>query len=86
MGNLSIRGIDSDLATTLKQQAQANGKSVNQLVLDVLKEHTGHHKKRHFTQEHHDLDFLFGQWTDSEFQDIQTKINNESQIDVELWK
>ena len=45
MSNLSIRGIDPDLATTLKQQAQASGKSVNQLVLDVLKEHTGHYKK-----------------------------------------
>jgi len=46
MSNLSIRGIDPDLATTLKQQAQASGKSLNQLVLDVLKEHTGHHKKK----------------------------------------
>lgn len=42
MSNLPIRGIDPDLATTLKQQAQASGKIVNQLVLDVLKEHTGH--------------------------------------------
>jgi hypothetical protein len=32
MSNLSIRGIDPDLATTLKEQAQASGKSVNQLV------------------------------------------------------
>lgn len=86
MSNLSIRGIDPDLATILKQQAQASGKSVNQLVLDVLKEHTGLHKKKHFTQEYHDLDFLFGKWTDSEFHKIQGKIDSESQIDDELWK
>ena len=86
MSNLSIRGIDQDLAITLKQQAQESGKSVNQLVLDVLKEHTGHHKKKLFTQEYHDLDFLFGQWTESEFQKIQGKINSESQIDDELWQ
>ena len=86
MSNLSIRGIDADLATTLKQQAQASGLSVNQLVLDVLKEHTGLHKKKHFTQKYHDLDFLFDQWTDSEFHQIQGKIDNESQIDDELWK
>jgi hypothetical protein len=55
-------------------------------VLDVLKEHTGHHKKKLFTQEYHDLDFLFGQWTESEFQKIQTKIDSEAQIDDELWK
>ncbi len=86
MSNLSIRGIDQDLAITLKQQAQESGKSVNQLVLDVLKEHTGLHKKKFFTQEYHDLDFLFGQWTDSEFNKIQAKIDSESQIDEELWK
>lgn len=86
MSNLSIRGIDPDLATALKQQAQASGKSVNQLVLDVLKEHTGHHKKKHFTQEYHDLDFLFGQWTDNEFHKIQGKIDSESKIDDELWQ
>ncbi len=86
MSNLSIRGIDPDLATTLKRQAQESGKSVNQWVLDVLKEHTGHHKKKLFTQEYHNLDFLFGQWTDGEFNKIQAKIDNESQIDDELWK
>jgi predicted HicB family RNase H-like nuclease len=45
MSYLSIRGINPDLSATLKQQAQASGRSVNQLVLDVLKEHTGQHKK-----------------------------------------
>lgn len=86
MSSLSIRGIDPDLAVTLKQQAQAAGKSVNQLVLDVLQEHTGFHKQKRFTQEYHDLDFLFGQWAESDFIQIQGKIDNESQIDDELWK
>ena len=86
MSNLSIRGIDPDLATTLKQQAQASGKSVNQLVLDVLKEYTGIYKRKNFTQEYHDLDFLFGQWSENDFIKIQGKINDESQIDDELWK
>jgi hypothetical protein len=39
-----------------------------------------------FTQKYHDLDFLFGQWADSEFQKIQGKIDYESQIDDELWQ
>lgn len=86
MSSLSIRGIDPDLANTLKQQAQSTGKSVNQLVLDVLQEHVGLHKKKRFTQEYHDLDFLFGQWTESDLANIQGKIDAESQIDDELWK
>jgi hypothetical protein len=76
MSNLFIRGIDPDLAASLKQQAQASGKSVNQLVLDLLKEHTGLYKEEHFTQKYHDLDFLFGRWTESEFHKIQGKIDN----------
>lgn len=55
MSKLSIHGIDPDLAATLKQQAQASGKSVNQLVLDVLKEHAGLQKRKPFTQEYHDV-------------------------------
>ncbi len=86
MSNLSIRGIDPDLAAMLKLQAQASGKSVNQLALDALKEHAGLHKKKFFTNEYHDLDFLFGQWSDSEFQKIQGKVDSEAQIDDELWK
>jgi hypothetical protein len=86
MSNLSIRGIDPELATTLKQQAQAGGKSVNQLVLEALKEHVGLQKKKQFTQEYHDLDFLFGQWTETEFKQIQGSIDQASQIDDELWQ
>jgi hypothetical protein len=52
----------------------------------VLKAHTGHLKKKQFIQEYHDLDFLFGQWTESEFQNIQGKIDLESCIDEALWK
>jgi hypothetical protein len=54
-------------------------------VLDVLKDYAAHHKKL-YTLEYHDLDFLFGRWTDSEFNNIQAKIDNESQIDDELWQ
>jgi len=86
MSKLSIHGIDPDLAATLKQQAQAGGKSVNQLVLDVLKEHAGLQKKKQFAQEYHDLDSLFGRWTDSEFNNIQAKIDQERTCDDELWQ
>lgn len=85
MSNLFIRGIDHDLVIILKQQARESGKSVNQFVLDVLKDYAAHHKKL-YTLEYHDLDFLFGRWTDSEFNNIQAKIDNESQIDDELWQ
>ena len=86
MGSLSIRGVDEKLATLLKKSASLEQKSVNQLVLETLKKHVGLTKEKRFTRKWNDLDSLFGKWTEEEFSKIQEKINNERQIDEELWK
>ena len=86
MGSISIRGLNEELTRRLKQEAKATHKSLNQLVLDLLKRHTGLDKKKKFTNKNHDLDELFGQWNEDEFNAIQGKINTERQIDTELWK
>ena len=68
MGSISIRNVDAQLAKKLKQQAKASKKSVNQLVLDILKRHLGLEKEKRFTQSHDDLDMLFGRWSENDFQ------------------
>lgn len=86
MGSLSIRGVDEKLAVLLKEAASLEHKSINQFVLDVIKKQVGMHKEKRFTQEWHDLDKLFGKWSEEDFLRIQGKIANERQIDEELWK
>lgn len=86
MGSISIRSVDEQLATRLKQQARVSKKSVNQLVLEILKRHVGLEKEKRFTKEYDDLDTLFGQWSEDDFRQIQGKIDNERRIDEELWK
>ncbi len=86
MGSMSIRGVDEQLSTLLKQQAAMAGKSLNQLVLEILKKNVGLEKKKRFTNEYHDLDYLFGSWSEDEFNTIQGKIDEERRIDAELWK
>jgi len=86
MRTLSIRGLDDQLAALLKQEAAAAHKSMNQFVLEVLMERVGLDKKKRFTGEYHDLDHLFGRWTEEEFCEIQGKIDEERHIDEELWK
>jgi plasmid stability protein len=86
MGSISIRGVDEQLAALLKQQATTAQKSVNQLILEILRKHVGIDKEKKFTQEYHDLDQIFGTWTEDEFQKIQGKIDTERQVDSELWK
>jgi len=86
MGTLSIRGLDNDLSEQLKKTAFSEQKSVNQLVIDVLKLHLGLTKKKKFTQTYNDLDQLFGSWSNESFSKIEEKINAERLIDDELWK
>ena len=86
MKTLTVRGIESELADTLKDMAKRQGKSVNQIVINALKKYSGFEKERKFTQVHHDLDDMFGKWTPEEFNEIQRKIDTERKIDPELWK
>lgn len=86
MGSISIRGVDEKLAALLKKAATSEQKSVNQFVLETIKKEVGLTKEKRFTQDWHDLDSLFGKWSEEEYSLIQSKINNERQIDEELWK
>lgn len=86
MGSISIRGIDDELAELLKKEAKVNNKSLNQLLLETLRKHAGLDKEKQFTKRHHDLDHLFGKWSQDEFDAIQGKIDSERVIDPELWK
>lgn len=86
MKAIIVRGIDPFLAEKLKQAAKEKGESVNQFILETLKESLGIEKQKRFTALHHDLDQLFGSWSEDEFEHIQKKINNERKIDKELWE
>jgi hypothetical protein len=50
------------------------------------KKRVGLKKEKRFTQQWHDLDDLFGKWSEEEFARIQKKITSERQIDEEIWK
>jgi len=86
MGALSIRGVGEQLSILLKQHAKASNKSVNQFVLETLKQHVGLDKSKQFTRKYEDMDDLFGKWSESEYKQIQRKIDGERKIDMELWK
>ena len=84
MKAITIRGLDPLVSEKLKQVAKKEGKSVNQLVLDLIKQNVGMQKKK-FTRQYDDLDHLFGKWSRSEFEKIQGFIESERKIDPELW-
>ncbi|MFH0726373.1 MAG: toxin-antitoxin system HicB family antitoxin [Pseudomonadota bacterium] len=86
MKAVTIRGVEPEVAEKLKLTAAAQGKSINQLTLEIIKESLGLKKENKYSREYDDLDGLFGRWSNDEFKEIYTKIDKERQIDQELWK
>ena len=86
MKNISLRGLDEELAGRLQQTAKSEGKSVNQLVLDILRWRFGLDKVKRFSNVYNDLDTLFGAWSNEEYERIQGQIDDDRRIDPELWK
>jgi len=80
MKAITIRGLDAVAASKLKQVAENEKKSVNQLVLDLIKQNIGMQKPKKYAKEYSDLDDLFGSWTDAEFQELQEIVDCQRKI------
>ena len=60
------------------------GKSVNQLTIELIKNSLGLKKEKKFSREYDDLDDLFGRWSEDEFNAVEGKICRERCIDPEF--
>ncbi len=85
MKTITVRRLEPSLAKKLKQVANKEGKSVNQLVIDTIKQYLGMKKRKRFTEVYHDMDHIFGRWSEEEFEQIQGKIDSERKVEKELW-
>jgi hypothetical protein len=80
MKSITVEGIDPNLSQKLEETAQARDITVNQLLLDLIHAHFDETPEE--GPPFHDLDHLFGRWTEEEFQRIQGKIDEEKIMDV----
>ncbi|MFO8085749.1 MAG: antitoxin [Desulfobacterales bacterium] len=85
MKAITIRGIEPEVAEKLKQTANRQGKSANKLILDMIKKELGFEKEKQFSRQYNDLDELFGRWDEAEFREISGIIEQERNIDPDLW-
>ena len=83
---MNVRGLESSLIKRMKRIAKKENKSLNQFVVETLMLRMGMKKEKKFTAVYHDLDHLFGKWSEKEFNRIQGKIDSERKIDKELWE
>ena len=83
---MTIRGLEPILIDKMKEFAKQHNQSLNQFVVEVLMLHMGMKKEKKFTAEYHDLDHLFGIWSEKDFKRIQGRIDSDRKIDKELWR
>ena len=86
MKNMTVRGIDPELDAQLKAVARREGKSINRLVVETLRERFSPARAKRFSAIHHDMDHLFGKWSEKEFELIQGQIDEQRKVDPELWQ
>ena len=85
MKTLTIRGVDLELATALKEMALKKNKSVNKFLLEMLKNITGISKNNIF-KTYDDLNHLAGGWTKDDELLFDKNTNDFRKIDEEMWK
>jgi len=86
MKAITIRGVDEILEKKLKGAAKDKSVSVNQFILNSLRKSLGLEKDKSHTREYNDLDFLFGSWTNKEFEAFEKTQKDFQSIDSEMWK
>lgn len=85
MGAITIRGLDNEIAKTLKKMAKREGTSMNSIVLGIVRKSLGLEKKKR-TVIYTDLDHLAGTWDKKDYADFQKKIADFEKIDKNIWK
>ena len=85
MTSLTLRNIDDELKQTLTAKAKKLNFSLNNYILNLLKDSTGLTKKR-FSKNYDDLDDLSGSWSKQEFDSFNKNTKEFDKIDKEIWK
>ena len=85
MANISVRGLGEPVLDALKAQAVKESLSVNALVVRLLEEATSQRERPAQARVFHDLDDLFGTWSEEEYREFEANTACFGEIDPELW-
>ncbi len=85
MKTLTIRGIDTELDTKIREKATLSGESINKIVLQMLKSAFGIEKSKIFPT-YHDLDSMAGTWTQEDEDHFNQNIRELGEVDKDMWK
>ena len=82
MSQITLRGLDPQIERDIRQIAKKTGKSLNQVVLEMLGKSAGSRKRSPADS----LRKLAGGWTENEASEFNDAIKICEQIDEEMWR
>lgn len=81
MKNMTVRNVPEELHDALKREKNRRGTSLNQTVIDLLKQRLGVGTSRS-----NGLGKLAGNWGEDEFRRFEEAIEPFERVDPELWR
>jgi hypothetical protein len=79
--HLTVRNLPQELAAALEREKRRRGTSLNQTVIDLLRQNLGVRGARS-----NGLGRLAGTWTETEHRKFLSSIRSFEKIDRDLWK
>ncbi len=83
---ITLRGIPEEVERIVKKEARKKGTSLNRAFISLLESATGLKREKKRKILYHDLDHLFGKWTDEEAKIFMKTLSLQREIDDDLWK
>lgn len=83
---LTISQLDSTTTEWLKQEAVRTGTSVEAVVRQLIYRGVEAERQKMQQQRYHDLDALFGTWSDEEADEFLQAVEDFNKIDTALWQ
>lgn len=77
----TLRNIPGDVDKALRQKSRKEGRSLNQIAIDALTRGAGCDGA---IVKNHDLDFAIGTWVEDA--EVEKALQDQRQIDADLWK
>ena len=81
MKHLTIRNLPPDVAEALKREKRRRGESLNQTVIELLRQGLGVGEPRS-----NGLARVAGRWSEDEFREFQRAVASFEEVDPELWR
>lgn len=85
MKAITLRKIPTELAEILEREAASARTSLNKTVLRLLEEATGLSGNDRGQRRFHDLDDLAGSWTSKQAREFDRSLDEQRQIDPDIW-